>query len=145
MPLKKAKNRDGEDHSGPSQPVDDPVYRNSLREAKIILAVWAVALLYTCTYCYLYGYLSHPSDPAATGPAISSWFGPLKSFDRDPASLTTPLGLGIPDWVFYGVGVPWIICSLVTFWFCLFVFKEDELGDEQDLLPSADGGGSFDG
>jgi len=117
---------------------EDSIYRRTLWEAKLILGMWVVALIYTCTYCYLYGYESHPSDPASTGPAVSAWFGPLESFDRDPASLVTPLGLGIPDWVFYGVVAPWIACIAATFWFCLFVFREDDLGSEdEDLLAGA--------
>jgi len=129
-----------DDHPQPDQvaSTEDAVYRHTLREAKIILSLWGIALVYTCTYCYLHGYDSHPSDPATVGPAVSSWFGPLKSFDRDPANLTTPMGSGIPDWVFYGVVLPWIACIVVTFWFCLFVFSEDELGSEQETL-STDG------
>jgi len=135
----------GKNLAAASQQVEDPVFRNSLREAKIIISIWAVAMVYTCTYCYLYGYQSHPSDPAAIGPAVSSWFGPLESFDRDPATLTTPFGLGIPDWVFYGIVTPWIGCLLATFVFCLFIFKEDDLGDEQAPTSVAGEGDSFDG
>jgi len=143
MPLTNSES--GEEYAAASQLVEDPVFRNSLREAKIIISIWALAMVYTCTYCYLNGYESHPSDPAAIGPAVSSWFGPLKSYDRDPARLTTPLGLGIPDWVFYGVVTPWIVCLLATFVFCLFVFKEDDLGDDQELLPATSEGDSVDG
>jgi hypothetical protein len=134
-----------ENHTAASQLVEDPVFLNSLREAKLIISIWAVAMLYTCSYCYLYGYQSHPSDPAAIGPAVSSWVGPLKSFDRDPTTLTTPFGLGIPDWVFYGVAAPWLVCLLATFGFCLFIFKEDDLGNEQTLTPATGEGGSSDG
>jgi len=141
MPLTNSES--GENYAPASPPVEDPLFRNSLREAKIIIAIWAVALVYTCTYCYLYGYESHPSDPAAVGPAVSSWFGPLESFDRDPTTLTTPLGLGIPDWVFYGVITPWIVCIVATFVFCLFIFKEDELGDNQELVPTPSEGGTL--
>ncbi|MEO2049246.1 MAG: hypothetical protein ABGX16_22025 [Pirellulales bacterium] len=142
MPLTNSES--GENHASASQHVEDPVFLNSLREAKIIISIWALAMVYTCTYCYLYGYESHPSDPAAVGPAVSSWVGPLESFDRDPTTLTTPFGLGIPDWVFYGVVAPWIACLLATFVFCLFVFKEDELGDDEELAPAASEGGSSD-
>ena len=123
----------------PEQPalIEDRIYRRTLWEAKIILVIWVVALVYTCATCYLYGYESHPSDPSAIGPAVSSWFGPLASFDRDPTSLTTPLGLGIPDWVFYGIVLPWIACIVITFWFCLFVFREDDLGNEEEALLAA--------
>jgi hypothetical protein len=99
--------------------------------------MWAACLVFTCTYCYLYGYTSHPTDPLATGPAIGGWVGPLESFNRDPDFLKTPLGLGIPDWVLYGVVCPWATCIAATFWFCLFVFREDDLGDE-GTSPAAD-------
>lgn len=118
--------------------VEDPIYRHSLREAKIILSIWAACLIFTCTYCYLAGYTSHPSDPSATGVTISEWLGPLEKFDRDPASLTTPLGLGIPDWVFYGVALPWLACIAVTFWFCLAVFQHDDLSSESPDLGEGD-------
>jgi hypothetical protein len=140
-----------DNHSHPGQVAwtEDTIYRHTLREAKIILILWSVALVYTCTYCYLNGYESHPSDPSATGPAVSSWFGPLESFDRDPTLLTTPLGLGIPDWVFYGVVLPWLACIVATFWFCLFVYHEDELGNEEenwlDAGPSAGKGDAVHG
>ncbi len=125
--------------------VEDPLVRNSLREAKIILSLWAVLLIYTCTYCYLRGYESHPADPLTLGPSVGSWFGPLNSFDRDPVSLTTPLGLGIPDWVFYGVLVPWATCVVATFIFCQFLFHEDDLGEEHALATATDRGNSSDG
>jgi hypothetical protein len=108
---------------------EDPLYRHALGEAKFILSIWIVALLVTCTYCYLYGYASHPSQPSAWGPTIDQWVGPLKSFDRDPASLMTPWGLGIPKWVLVGIVIPWSFCILATIWFCLFVFHDDDLGD----------------
>ena len=48
---------------------------------------------------------------------------------RDPASLTYPLGLGIPDWVFYGIALPWAVCVLLSFWYGLFYFSEDDLSE----------------
>jgi hypothetical protein len=119
-------------------PQEDPVYRHSLREGILILAIWGLCLVYTCTYCYLFGYLSHEPHPSPVGPSLGEWLGPLTAFDRDPATLTTPLGLGIPDWIFYGVVLPWLLCIGVTFWFCLFYFVEDDLGD--DALTTDDPG-----
>ena len=130
----------GDDRFTATPPEEDPLFLNSLREAKIIISIWAIALVYTCSYCYLYGYQTHPSDPASVGPAVSSWVGPLESFDRDPTTLTTPLELGIPDWVFYGVVSPWIACLLATFVFCLFIFKEDQLEDESSSASNSEGG-----
>ena len=90
-------------------------------------------MVYTCTYCYLRGYLSHEPHPQPTGPALGALVGPLEGFNRDPATLTTPLGLGIPDWIFYGVAIPWVVCIVITVWFCIYYFVEDDLG--QDEVP----------
>lgn len=118
-------------------PKPDPVYVHTLHEAKIILCLWTICLVYTCTYCYLYGYLDHPTETGSTGPSLGALVGDLPQFDRDPSTLTMPLGLGIPDWVFYGIVVPWCVCIVVTLVFCGFVFQEDNLGVERD--PSKGG------
>ena len=117
------------------QPVEDPIYRHTRREAKIILSMWLIALIYTCSYCYLFGYSEHPT---AEGPDVSTFVGPLENFNRTADSLTTPLGLGIPDWVFYGVVLPWVACILASIFFCLFIFQEDDLQSVQQVvnLPS---------
>lgn len=128
------------DNGNRSELVEDPVYRRSLTEARIILGIWAVALLYTCSYSYLFGYASHPANPSATGPSIGAMVGRLESFDRAPGSLTTPFGLGIPDWIFYGVVAPWIACIVATFVFCLFVFEEADLGNESEDSTISSGG-----
>jgi hypothetical protein len=73
------------------------------------------------------------------GPALGALVGPLADFDRHPSSLTTPLGLGIPDWVFYGVVLPWLICVVVTWWFCQYFYVDDDLGDTVVDENSADG------
>ena len=107
----------------------DPVLKHSLREAKFILGVWLACFAWTCTYCYLYGYVSHEPKPGVSVVAIGELVGPLESFNRDPATaLETPLDLGIPGWVFYGILLPWIACVLVSIWYCLFFFVEDDLG-----------------
>lgn len=115
-----------------SQFTEDPLYRHSLREAAFILSLWACCLVYTVGYCYLYGYLTHEPATNSTGPGIDQWVGPLTSFNRDPESITYPLGLGIPDWVFYGVVLPWCVCVAATFWYLRYFFADD------DLSPSSD-------
>ena len=117
---------------------EDPIFRNSLREARVILSAWVLCFLYTVSYCYLNGYLVHEPNPAATGPAVAHLLGPLQSFDRDPDSLTYPLGIGIPDWIFYGVVLPWMICIGFSFWYGLVLFKEDELGSSPQESTEAD-------
>jgi hypothetical protein len=120
----------------PSQ--DDPVYLNCRREAIFILALWACCFVYTVGFCYLTGYASHEPTPQSTGPALGAMVGSLHDFDRTPESLRSPLGLGIPDWVFYGVVMPWLTCIVLTFLFCLFVFKEDDLGPELEDATASD-------
>ena len=105
----------------------DPVFRNSLRECIFLLLLWLSCCFYTVTYCYLAGYLVHEPHPNATGPSIGMLFGPLTAFDRHLQSLTTPLGLGVPDWVFYGVITPWLVAVVITVLFCLCFFSEDDL------------------
>lgn len=105
----------------------DPLYLNSIREACLILVLWLAAGIFTVSWCYFGGYLTHEPDLAAAGPDLVDLLGPFERFDRDPDSLTTPLGLGIPDWIFYGVVLPWLACIGLTFWFCLKYFSEDDL------------------
>ena len=126
------------DESAKAGWVEDPIYRHSLREARFILGLWTCCFFYTVSYCYLNGYLSHEPSPGSTGPAIASWFGPLEAFNRDPDSVTYPLGLGIPDWVFYGVALPWVVCIVLSFWYGLFMFAEDDLseGEMQDDIAA---------
>ena len=78
----------------------------------------------------------HEPLPSSTGPAVTHVLGPLESFNRDPESVTFPLGLGIPDWVFYGILLPWIVCIVLSFWYGLFFFAEDDLSE-----GAADGDG----
>ena len=115
-----------------TQPPENLVLRNSRREAAFIILLWLACLLYSVTYCYLYGYVSHKPQPDATGPSIGSLFGELAQLDRDPSTISTPLGLGIPDWVLFGVALPWFICLLLCVWYCCFFFAEDDLVPFQD-------------
>lgn len=115
---------------------DDPVYRHCLREAVFIFSVWVACFVWTCAYCYLYGYSSHEPNPSGVSP-IGGMVGPLESFNRSASDLTYPLGLGVPDWVFYGVVVPWVLCIALSFWYCLCFFVEDDLGEMVD-----EGGGA---
>lgn len=83
----------------------DPVFLNSRREAAIVLVVWVIAFLWTTLYCYFNGYRS----------------------DIDPDNLE--LVMGLPSWVVWGIGAPWLVCDLFTLWFALFYMKNDDLGE----------------
>jgi len=76
----------------------DLEYRSALREAGVILGVFVVALVYTITFCY--------------------------GFGHDVESIH--LYWGIPDWVLWGIMVPWMACALFTGWFCFRFMKEDD-------------------
>jgi hypothetical protein len=71
--------------------------------------MWAVAMTYTITYCYLRGY------------------------GRDPASLS--FVLWFPDWVFWGIIVPWSICAVGSLVFAFGIMGDEPLGEESDADP----------
>src|SRR5947208_11439188 len=93
-------------------PNEDPVLTSSRREALITFAIWLVACVYSITVCYQYGY------------------------GRDVTTLTYVLGF--PDWIFYGVVLPWTICTILCFIMSYFVIADGDLGEEQpeELLES---------
>lgn len=85
----------------------DPVLKNARREGLVIGAAWLASMIYTCGYCYLYGYI-RPSRPLGVA-------------DIQPV-------LGVPSWFLWGVLAPWGVCALFTFWFAGFVMADDDLG-----------------
>lgn len=91
---------------------EDPVLRNSRREAKIILAVWASAMVYCCLYSYFFGYIreGHPRGMAELNPI-----------------------LGVPSWFFWGVLAPWGITGIITIGFAAFFMTDDDLGSDHSL------------
>ena len=84
---------------------EDPLVRSARREAAVVLLIWAVALIYSVGYCWLFGY------------------------HRAPSELT--FVWGIPDWVMWGVFAPWLACYLVSLWFSYGFMTDDELGEER--------------
>src|SRR4029453_9179439 len=90
-------------------PREHPILRSSLREALVVFGIWVVACAYTVSYCYAFGY------------------------NRDPGSLKFVAGL--PDWVFWGILVPWTVCSLLSFWVSNSLIAEDDLGPELAESP----------
>lgn len=78
---------------------EDPVLTSSRREMSVAVVIWALALIYTIGYCSLFGY------------------------HRTAESLT--FVLGFPDWIFYGLVVPWVVSTVVSGIFA-FAFMRDE-------------------
>ena len=87
-------------------PEADPVLKAARREALMALGMWLVAMAYTITYCYLNGY------------------------GRSVESLT--FVLWFPDWVFWGIVVPWGICILASTVFAFRIMGNESLGEESD-------------
>ena len=71
----------------------DPTFVNSRREAIVIFISWFVAMCWAVPYCYYNGYnIADPTD--------------------------IPTTFGIPSWIVWGIGAPWIAADLFTTWFC---------------------------
>jgi hypothetical protein len=87
-----------------SHPQDDPVLVSARREALLVFFIWVAALSYTITYCYTQGY------------------------NRPLESLT--FVFGIPDWVFWGIIVPWMVCLLASWIFSYVLMTDADLGSE---------------
>ncbi len=81
---------------------EDPAVWTARREALVVLLILVGALIYTVTFCYLYGY------------------------DRAPETLT--FIYGFPDWVFWGIVIPWCVCLLLSFWFGHRFMRDSDLG-----------------
>jgi hypothetical protein len=85
----------------------DPVYLNSLRETFLILLTWIVFAIWVLSYSLSYGYNLHPD--------------------------TFSTVLGIPEWIFWGIGLPWIFAMLITIGFAVFIVKDDQLEENEEV------------
>jgi hypothetical protein len=82
----------------------DPLVISARREAIATMLVWLAAVSYTVPYCYIHGY------------------------NRDPKSLT--FVLGFPDWIFWGLMVPWIVCWAISGWFAFYFIQDEDMGPD---------------
>ena len=80
--------------------------KSARREALAAFAIWLIATIYSVGYCCTFGY------------------------GRDPQTLT--FVLGFPDWVFWGIVVPWGVCTIVASLFAFCFMKDEVLEDSQD-------------
>jgi hypothetical protein len=37
---------------------------------------------------------------------------------------------GFPDWIFWGVVTPWVVCALISLWFGARFVRDEDLGEE---------------
>lgn len=96
------------------------LYQNSRREARLVLIVWALALTWTVGFSYLHGYEHTPDDWVVRAGLAA----PRTAADFQHVA-------GVPDWVFLGIVVPWLICTAFTVGFGLGM-KDDDLGAEAE-------------
>ena len=94
------------------------LFRNARREMFLIIAVTALALAWTVGYCYLQGYQHDPQSWVVQ----SGWASPRSPEDFQQIA-------GLPDWIFIGILLPWLICTAFSIGVCLGL-KDDDLGDE---------------
>ncbi|MGE3314496.1 MAG: DUF997 family protein [Planctomycetaceae bacterium] len=85
-------------------PPEDPVLTSSRREAIIVAVNFVIAISYTIGYCALYAYKGTAAD--------------LKFV------------LGFPEWVFWGVIVPWGACVLFSTIFASLIMRDEDLGED---------------
>jgi hypothetical protein len=97
------------------------LFRHARREAVIVLVVWALALAWTVSYCYLRGY-QHEEDSWVVRAGLAQ---PRTADNFHQVA-------GLPDWVVFGILLPWLGCVAFTVFFCQFLMTDDELGAEAD-------------
>src|SRR4051794_16822223 len=83
---------------------DDPVLVSSRREALIVLAIWLAAMTYTVGFCAIHGYGRKADDLRYV--------------------------YGFPDWVWWGVVVPWCVCLVVSWIFAGVYMRDEDLGED---------------
>ena len=82
----------------------DPVLISAWKEARLVFGVLLAAGAYTVIVC--------------------GWMG----YGRKPDSLK--FVFGFPDWIFWGIVVPWGTCIVLSTWLGATFFRDDDLGDE---------------
>jgi len=92
---------------------EDPLVKHARREAVLALSLWLMALIYTLTYCHFYGY-----DRPIEGMTFVLWF---------------------PDWVFWGIVVPWGVCIVLSGVFAYAIMGDDTLGESHDSTTELPG------
>ena len=90
-------------HNGGTR--EDPLVRSARREALFVLAIWAAAISFSVWYCHSHGYEVRELE----------------------------FVLGVPDWVFWGILVPWIVCTAAGILFANAFMRDDPLGRENEI------------
>jgi hypothetical protein len=88
----------------------NPLVRSARREALLVAVIFVAALAYTVTYCVSFGY------------------------ERNVDSLK--FVLGFPDWVFWGILVPWGVCTVFACYFSYVFMQDHDLEAETEAAAS---------
>jgi hypothetical protein len=113
--------------------LEDPLFISARREALIVLTAWFLALIWSVSYCYSYGYVSdlntisdsksvevrRTDDPQAM---------PELWVDRGRGPERVQFLLGFPSWIFWGVVLPWFACTVFSLYFGAFLVRDEDLG-----------------
>lgn len=86
-----------------NSPREDPLVTSSRREASVAVVATFAVMAWSVGYCVRYGY------------------------GRKFADLT--FVLGFPDWVFWGIVVPWGACVVLAIWMTFFFIQDEVLED----------------
>lgn len=145
---------------------EDPILISARREAVIVFFAWLIAMVWSVSYCYLYGYLSleTPRDrsdaelarvgrinagrisgkelvqvrPAAVeGQPPELWVDRSNGKGKERVTFV----LGFPSWIFWGVVLPWWICTAFSLFFGAFIVRDEDLGLDPEAAAEAAGQG----
>lgn len=83
---------------------EDPVVRRARREGLVAIVIWLLATLYTVGYCWKFAYQRPAEDVRFV------W--------------------GIPDWILWGIVLPWAVCVVVSWWYAYGFMTDEPLGAE---------------
>ena len=110
-----------------SSSLEDPVVRSTRREVVAVLSITAIALTYTVYTCYRLGFDS------------KSELKFVKLF----------AGVAFPEWVFWGIVLPWLASFVVGAIFAFYVMEDadlgEELADDDDVFAAAQAAESGEG
>jgi len=90
--------------SNSSPDKEQQLLRHARREGLIIMMVWGACLVWSMVVGFFMGYRRSAAD-------IS-------------------LILGMPDWVFWSVVLPWALCLTFSVWYCFVFMADDDLGQD---------------
>jgi hypothetical protein len=91
----------------------EPLLKSARRELLFSATVWLASLTWSVGYCAKYGYRLKPEELTFT--------------------------LGMPSWIFYGVMLPWGICTAISGVFAFGIMQDADLGEPEEAPPASEG------